>query len=54
MTEDFDVWMEKVGMLAQKLYNMEMDDLPFEFFWAEYQNHSTPRQALSQFEIMYL
>jgi hypothetical protein len=50
----FEQWFEKVGMLAYKLYMLDPVDLPEEFFRREYDKDSTPRQALSQFEILFL
>jgi hypothetical protein len=52
---EFEEWFNRVGMLAEKLYNMEKDDLPFDFFFQEFEyKDSTPRQALANFENDYL
>lgn len=52
---EFDEWYLKVQLLMKKMYNMEEEDLPFEFFWKAFEGaNMTPRQAVSAFTEQYL
>lgn len=51
---DYDEWFDRVSMLAEQLYGLASEDLPWAFFEQEYELNSTPRQALNKFEAAYL
>lgn len=48
---EFEEWFDRVGLLAKKLYRLDIEDLPLDFFYKEFEyKDSTPRQALNNFE----